>query len=63
MYLQALAHFIVADDIMDNSVTRRGQLCWYKQVGEYSLVIRLTPDIQFIRMSVLVLGECDTLHR
>ncbi|XP_073464926.1 farnesyl pyrophosphate synthase isoform X1 [Aquarana catesbeiana] len=27
------AFFLVADDIMDNSVTRRGQPCWYKQAG------------------------------
>ncbi|XP_072283887.1 farnesyl pyrophosphate synthase [Pyxicephalus adspersus] len=27
------AFFLVADDIMDNSVTRRGQPCWYKQEG------------------------------
>ncbi|KAM5129487.1 farnesyl pyrophosphate synthase-like [Mantella aurantiaca] len=27
------AFFLVADDIMDNSVTRRGRPCWYKQAG------------------------------
>lgn len=27
------AFFLVADDIMDQSLTRRGQLCWYKKEG------------------------------
>lgn len=27
------AFFLVTDDIMDASVTRRGQLCWYKKEG------------------------------
>lgn len=26
-------YFLVADDIMDHSVTRRGQPCWYKKSG------------------------------
>lgn len=31
--------FLMCDDVMDGSVTRRGQLCWYKQEGVGLLAI------------------------
>lgn len=33
------AYFLVADDIMDQSITRRGQPCWYKVEGVKEIAI------------------------
>eukprot|EP00195_Chlamydomonas_chlamydogama_P012902 CAMPEP_0202897368 /NCGR_PEP_ID=MMETSP1392-20130828/6140_1 /ASSEMBLY_ACC=CAM_ASM_000868 /TAXON_ID=225041 /ORGANISM="Chlamydomonas chlamydogama, Strain SAG 11-48b" /LENGTH=359 /DNA_ID=CAMNT_0049582977 /DNA_START=181 /DNA_END=1260 /DNA_ORIENTATION=+ len=41
------AFFLVADDIMDGSITRRGQPCWYKQ-----------PKVGLIACNDFILLEC-----
>jgi len=33
------AFFLVADDIMDQSITHRGQPCWYKMEGVGNIAI------------------------
>ena len=45
--MQLQAFFLVSDDIMDNSVTRRGQPCWYRM-----------PEVYLSRMHCLVIISC-----
>lgn len=40
-FVQLQAFFLVADDIMDNSVTRRGQPCWYRMPEVLNCVVDL----------------------
>lgn len=46
------AYFLVADDIMDNSVTRRGKPCWYRVHNVGNIAIN---DSFILEMSVYVL--------
>ena len=42
------AYFLVADDIMDESVTRRGQPCWYRQPDVKMTVMGLWHAVEAV---------------
>lgn len=46
------AYFLVADDIMDQSVTRRGQPCWYKVDG---VGLEAVNDALYLENAVFIL--------
>lgn len=43
------AYFLIVDDIMDVSITRRGQLCWYRQVCTLVSLSRSSFHIDYVR--------------
>ncbi|KAH9491468.1 hypothetical protein Btru_044905 [Bulinus truncatus] len=47
--------FLVADDVMDNSLTRRGQPCWYKKEGVGMIAIN---DSYFLESCIYKLIKC-----
>lgn len=42
---QLQAFFLVSDDLMDNSVTRRGQPCWYRMPEVRNPCISCLEDV------------------
>ncbi len=49
--VQLQACFLVADDLMDASVTRRGQPCWYKVEGISTIAVN---DAFLLRSALFV---------
>merc|ERR1719159_1769156 len=47
------AWLLVADDMMDDSVTRRGQPCWYRRDGVGSIAINDAVTIEALGYKVL----------
>jgi len=54
------AFFLVADDIMDESLTRRGKPCWYKKAGVGSIAIN---DFLLIEATIYKLLKKHIRHK
>ena len=58
------AYFLIEDDIMDGSITRRGAPCWYKKDGVGMIAINdgIVLDQQIFRMLKAHFGADPAMH-
>eukprot|EP00977_Amphora_coffeiformis_P000369 scaffold98_cov172-Amphora_coffeaeformis.AAC.23 len=56
------AWLLVADDIMDSSVTRRGQPCWYKKLGDSIWYIAINDAVTLEALTFKLLKRHLSTH-
>lgn len=58
--LQLQAYFLVLDDIMDNSHTRRGQPCWFR-LPKVHANFKLVPMFFSVTSEIAIAGKAINL--